>query len=141
MGFFSSLFGKKSPDVINLPGPGTFSVPIVGESHYQQALESICGRRKVDGEEKLVKAMLILDNANPVDKLAVRVEINGLTVGHLSKKDARQYRAQLKQARRPNAIIACQAEIRGGWERPKGKGQVDRGHYGVWLDLPTDEDD
>jgi hypothetical protein len=135
MGFFSN-----KPPVINLPGPGTFSVPIVGESHYQPALESICGRRKEEGENKLVQAMLILDDANPVDKLAVRVEINGKTVGHLSREYARQFRSELKKAGRPKAIISCQAEIRGGWERQKGKGKdTDRGHYGVWLDLQVDD--
>ena len=138
MNFLSWLFGNKSAtqDVINLPGPGTFSLPIAGESHYQEALESICGKRKEEGENKIVQAMLILDDLNPHDKLAVRVEINGMTVGHLGREHARQYRSELKKAGHPNALGSCKAEIRGGWERRKGKGKdTERGHYGVWLDL------
>lgn len=135
MGFLSWLFGDKST-VIDLSGPGTFSLPVVGESHYQEALESICGKRKEDGEEKIVKALLILEDSNPHDKNAVRIEINGKTVGYLSREYARQYRKELKKAGRPRVTTSCEAEIRGGWERDGGK---DRGHYGVWLDLPIED--
>ena len=93
-------------------------------------LETICGPRKWEGEEKEVQATLILDNKNPHDNQAVRVEINGLVVGHLKKEHARQYRKQVKH---PQAT--CRAEIRGGWE----KSPTNRGHYGVWLDLPVTE--
>lgn len=109
-----------------LPGSGDFSFPIVGESYHQAALEAICGLRKKEGERKIVEAVLVLENNNPHDKLAVRVEINGQTVGHLSRSDARHYRAQYSHL----AWASCRAIIKGGWQRGP-----DRGHYGVNLDL------
>lgn len=56
MGLFSWLFGSnetfskiilQGADVTN--GPGAFEVNVVGESHYQAALESICGGRNESG--------------------------------------------------------------------------------------------
>jgi hypothetical protein len=38
-------------------------------------------------------AILTLENDNPYDRNAVRVDIDGLTVGHLSRSDARRFRA------------------------------------------------
>ena len=51
MGLFNRLFGRSSKDKImtnttKLLRPGTFLIDIVGESRYQSALESICGRRQ-----------------------------------------------------------------------------------------------
>ena len=52
MGFFSRLFGfgQSSPGSrpgisAHLRGSGAFALPIVGESHYQEALGAICGPR------------------------------------------------------------------------------------------------
>jgi hypothetical protein len=117
----------------DLPGPGTFSLPIVGESKYQTNLEWICGVRTENGEDRVVTATLILENSNPYDQNAVRVDIEGLTVGYLSRDLAKQYRARLQQAGHPTLRSTCSANIRGGWDR----GRRDKGHYGVWLDLPV----
>jgi hypothetical protein len=123
MGLFSWLFKPKASE---LRGPGSFSIEVVGESHYQAVLESICGKRKEAGENKFVVAELILDDANPHDNQAVRVEIYGNVVGHLSRAMAKKYRTSKRAAR-----SRCQANIRGGWKR-KGN---DLGSYGVWLDF------
>jgi hypothetical protein len=98
-------------------------------------LEAICGRRKVDGEEKLVQATLILEDSNPYDNQSVRVDIQGKTVGYLNRTNASKYRQALKDAGYPNITATCSAMIVGGWERAG-----DRGHYGVKLDLPIDDD-
>jgi len=116
----------RAENVTVKPGSGTFSVEVVGESYYQQNLEAICGKRTAKGEHKLVTATLILDDSNPHDNQAVRVEIEGKIVGHLSREMARKYRAS-----RPEKMAQCGANIRGGWRR-KGN---DLGDYGVWLDL------
>jgi hypothetical protein len=76
---------------------------------------------------------LVLDDDNPYDSLAVRVEIRGCIVGHLSRENAREYRRQLKKAGHPALTASCKALIVGGWDRGGG----DRGHFGVRLDLPT----
>ena len=119
----------------HLRGSGAFALPIVGESHYQEALEAICGPRSDEGEDRRVEARLVLENDNPHDSMAVRVDIQGQTVGHLSREHARQYRKQLERAGCASTDAYCKARIRGGWDRGEG-GQ---GHYGVFLDLSMDD--
>jgi hypothetical protein len=118
---------------VNLPGPGRFDVETVGESHYQDALEAICGPRTEDGEDRVVEAWLVLEDANPYDALAVRVDIDGHVVGYLSRVNARVYREQLAAQAVGVVRASCLARIRGGWDR----GPDDQGFYGVFLDLPT----
>ena len=117
----------------SLPGPGTYEFDIVGESAYQDSLESICGGRSEDSAEFQTEAILVLENSNPHDSLAVRVDIQGKTVGYLSRKDARNYRKQLEQLGHPNVTCSCKAMIVGGWQRSR----TDRGNFGVKLDLPV----
>jgi hypothetical protein len=121
------------PDEVEIRGNGCFALEIVGESHYQKNLESICGPRKEEGEDLITDACLILEDNNPYDNKAVRIDISGLTVGHLSRETARLYREQLNQSGHPRAIGFCKARIKGGWKR-RGN---DIGHYGVWLDIPV----
>lgn len=117
----------------NLPGPGTYEFDIVGESKYQEALESICGGRTEDSAELATQAVLVLEDSNPHDNMAVRVDIQGKTVGYLSRKDARNYRKQLQQLGHPGITCSCNAMIVGGWQRSP----TDQGHFGVKLDLPV----
>jgi HIRAN domain-containing protein len=155
MGLFSWLFGSepaartprqfrkqsslsdRQPAVpaADLPGPGTFSVEVIGESHYQAAFERICGPRNPDGEDCVVRATLVQEDANRYDQNAVRVEISGYLVGYLPRDTARSYRDRLCQAGHAGITAECAANIRGGWDRGNG----DRGRYGVWLDLPVVE--
>ena len=72
-----------------------------------------------------------LKDENPHDSMAVRVDINGTTVGYLSRDHARTYRRGLSKAGYGTANAYCEALIRGGWDRGEG----DRGFYGVYLDL------
>ena len=116
-----------------LPGPGTYEFDIVGESKYQDALEAICGGRTEDGAEHQTEAVLYLEDSNPYDNLAVRVDIGGHTVGYLSRKDARSYRQQLRQLGHERIVCRCDAMIVGGWRRSR----TDQGHFGVKLDLPV----
>lgn len=118
----------------HLQGSGAFALAIVGESHYQEALKAICGPRSDEGEDRRVEARLVLEDDNPHDSMAVRVDIQGLTVGYLSREHARQYRNQLEKAGHASADAYCKARIRGGWDR----GERRQGYYGVYLDLPVD---
>lgn len=142
MGFFARLFGAAQSQAqvppgmrAYLEGPGTFALPVVGESHYQRALETICGPRSDEGEDRRVEARLVLEDDNSYDPLAVRVDIEGLTVGYLSREHARQYRARLGKAGYAHADAYCRARIRGGWDR----GDRGKGYYGVYRDLPVDD--
>ena len=135
MGLFSRLFGsrnKKTEIPINLRGPGTFFIEIVGESNYQESLIKIAGNYSKDGVEKEVLAKLIHENDNPYDNKAVSIEIGGYKVGHLSKSAARYYRKKVIEHGQEGQLAICNAKIRGGWKR----GKTDIGYYGVVLDLP-----
>ena len=141
MGFLSLILNvlarrvglSDSGATASLPGPGTYSIEVVGESHHQSTLEAICGGRTEEGHWMEVTATLVHEDANPHDSNAVRVEIDGRKVGYLSSANARQYRKKLKEAGYPGITAACSAVIVGGWDRGDG----DRGHFGVKLDLPT----
>lgn len=115
-----------------IDGPGEFDFDIVGESFYQQNLSKICGRKTEDGHRLFTTATIIPYDTNPKDDQAVRVEINGLIVGHFAKDSARTYRSQLLKNGIAGSAITCNAIIVGGWDRGSG----DTGHFGVKLDLP-----
>ena len=125
-----AMEGDSSSTSILLEGNGGFAMAVVGESHYQSGLEAICGPRSADGEDRVVEARLFPEDDNAYDAQAVRVEIGSHTVGYLSRPAAREYRAYVR--RYPISTVRCRARIRGGWERAA----KDKGHYGVWLDLP-----
>jgi len=63
--------------IVNIPGPGTYSIDVVGESFYQYALEQICGGKAEDGHKRVVTAFLICEDKNPYDSRAVAVTIHG----------------------------------------------------------------
>ena len=74
---------------------GAFGVIVVGVSFCQKALEKICGGRYEESVEMLMQAVIISYDDNPYDAYAVRIEINGETVGHLGRKDARKWRSKM----------------------------------------------
>ena len=136
MGILSGLinkFAKPQQAKVQLTGPGAFEYKIVGEAKYQRALETICGGRTEEGIKKNVQAILIPESYNPQDKHAIRVSIQGHTVGYLSKVNAKTYRKKMKAAGFSAKPAACSAMIVGGWDY----GRHDRGHFGVKLDLPV----
>ncbi len=140
MGLFSRLFGSdessstitmQTADITN--GPGTYTVDVVGESHYQEALESICGGRNEDSQRQEVEAFLVPENDNPHDSNAVRIYIQDQTVGYLDRETARSFRKMMAEIGLTEVAAKCNAIIVGGWDRGGG----DQGHFGVKLDLPT----
>jgi hypothetical protein len=133
MGLLSFLFGGKetSQPTINYERSGDYSFDIVGESHYQDALDEICGGRTENGHKKTVQASIVHEDENKYDNKAICVMIRGKTVGYFNREDARLYRKLLKDNGSAGETATCSARILGGWERAKG----DKGHYGVKLDL------
>ena len=102
-------------------------------NHTISEHEALCGGRTSDSADKKVQAHLVLEDDNKYDPQAVRVDIEGKTVGYLSRETAREYRTRLRQTGHPRLVGVCKATIRGGWDR----GAKDQGFYGVWLDLPS----
>ena len=46
-------------------GNGTFSLEVVGKSYSQQALDRVCGGRTGESQDRVVTAVLVLDDDNP----------------------------------------------------------------------------
>jgi hypothetical protein len=105
----------------------------VGESHYLEAFELICGPRTDESVDLVVEATLVHEDDNLVDAMAIRIDVEGHTVGYLRREVAREYRSVIRNAGYPGVSARCQANIRGGWDR----GLRGQGNYGIWLDLPT----
>jgi hypothetical protein len=140
MGLFASLFVSKAPEqpsgkkeFMYLMGSAKFELEITGEEQYQAALEALCGPRVPKGVNLYETASLKLEDKNPQDKNAVRIEIRGKQVGYLSPKAASLFRQQLIARGIPKGVGQCAAVIRGGWISSDGR----KGPYEVWLDTPT----
>jgi hypothetical protein len=111
------------------PGPETFDVEVVGESHYQSNLRKIAGPQSEEGVRVECTAILVLEVGNPHDANAVRVDIGTLTVGYLKRTEAPAVRQALAGAGiASGGAVEVAALIVGG--------RNDQ-NYGVWLDIPT----
>src|SRR5690606_10267292 len=114
------------PMHIELSGPGTFAVEVVGVSQYQRVIQ--CAGEPAE----IVTATLVLEGDNPHNDQAVAVTIEGERAGYLSRAKARAYRADLAAAGAADAVVRCKAKIVGGFETRDGA----RAHLGLKLDLP-----
>ena len=74
------------------------------------------------------QAMLVPENDNPEDANAVRVDIEGETVGHLSRRNATLWRSKMISENR-SGVVMRPVEI--VWDRS----YVAEGSYGVLLDI------
>jgi hypothetical protein len=110
---------------------GDFDIDIVGESHYQSALERIAGGKDRDSAELECTATIVLEDSNPHDGNAVRIDIAGQTVGYFPRDDAKTYRCVLAKAGSPRATLTVPAMIVGGWKR----GAANEGSFGVKLNM------
>ena len=108
---------------------------VVGESYYQDALSGICGGKTEDGHNHACLAALVREPDNEYDEHAVAVYIDGLQVGYLPRQDARSYGPVLRKLAKSKHLGACDAQIKGGWDRGNG----DEGSFGVTLFLAEPE--
>ena len=132
-----SWSGRLEVDPKRLAGlseyPGTYTLDIVGESHYQAELEEICGGRVLGGHNREEQALL-LPYQNPHDAAAVGVLMGEeKLVGHLSREDDRQVRRAMIAMGLDGCTLKVPALIVGGWDNGDGR----PGHFGVKLDLPA----
>ncbi len=104
---------------------GDDDLEVVGESFYQEALQSLVG----NGGQRVripVHAVLSAESNNSYDANAISVWIGGRQVGHLSREAAQALRpGLLALERRHDAAIALPGVVTGG-----GDG---RPNYGVFL--------
>jgi hypothetical protein len=109
MGFLHRLFGLSQGNVL-APGCG-WTVPVVGESHYQDDLGRLYREHGGTEHDVKVEAVLLPEDGNAFDINAVRVEIRSCTVGYLERELAAAYRDAL-------GLVGgqCSAKIVGGFE-------------------------
>lgn len=125
--------GNKIDDskVSKLAGFGDCDIDVVGESNYQKNLEQIVGERNPKGIKIKTKAVVWLEDDNDYDKKAVCIDIDGKTVGYLSRDDAREFRKFITSNKVSGDEWLVDALIRGGGNRA-GEWLS----YGVKIDLP-----
>jgi len=109
----------------NLPRSGSYNFDIVGEASYQDTLDQLAGGKTDAGVHVQKFATLIMEKNNPFDRNAVRVDIEGHTVGYLSRTHAKRFRKTINRSH-----CVAPALITGGWKRAGSKG-----NYGVKLNF------
>lgn len=113
------------------PTLGQYNCEIVGEGSNQPTLKRLAGNHGARSAKVYATAMLVPYSTNPHDDKAVRVDINGCTVGHLSRGDARAFRRRLSANKLGAVPTACGALVMGGFVMREGE----LAHYGVRLDI------
>lgn len=81
-----------------LPRSGAYTFDIVGEASYQNALDQLAGGKTDAGVHVKKWATLIIEKNNPFDPNAVRVDIEGQTVGYLSRTHAVRFRKTINRS-------------------------------------------
>ena len=99
----------------------SYAYNIVGEQSYQNNLKKIAGPKEEESKFFECYAKVSSEPFNQYDKNAVKVEINGLLVGYLSRGEAAKLAGKVV-----NKTVA--AVIDGGW-----KDEESTGSYGVKL--------
>jgi hypothetical protein len=120
-----------APEAVTIGGDRRLE--IVGESHHQDALLELAGRRPYGGVELVAVAELVPEPDHPVDPLAVSIRIEGRPVGYLRHEDAERLHGAIARVRRRDGRATCRATVRGGWDR----GRSDVGSFGVVLLVPA----
>ena len=103
---------------------GDDSTRAVGVSHYQVDLRAIAGEGDVRHE---VVAQLVREPDNPHDPGAIAVQIDGRTVGYLSRDENTRWRDVVETIESHGHSAAVEAVI---------AGRADS-YLGVFLRLPT----
>ena len=137
MGVSVGLFSKKPAKTGEVLLPGGWTVEVVGESHYQDALEAIAGGKTQHACRLEKWAHLVREPDNPYDRNAVAVHIDGVKVGHLAREDAASYSIIFDELLQRHGLRpVCLATIIGGWRRYSESGTIEsEGSYGVELAL------
>lgn len=113
---------------LRLRGGGKYESEVVGTARFRPALEKICDDTQRDA--KIVEAVLVWDDGGRARK-AVRVDVQGLTVGYLPAELAEAYHQRLAESGYPDARSICNAKISVRLHSVGGDPD-----YAVRLDLP-----
>ena len=108
--------------------PDSFPFEVTGESHYQDALAAIVGGHNREGHAFVCRADLRPEPGNRFDPNAIRVVIQGRTVGYVPRTATARIHAAIAEL----GPLVATARIDGGWRT----NQHDAGHFGVKLAIP-----
>lgn len=117
-------------DIYEWPDEGYYDFDIVGESYYQKALKRFAGQNDEHVDNREYRALLIPEYDNRYDSNAIRVDINGATIGYISRENAGDFRDRLESNQLTGQITACKAIVTGGGER-----DGEKWWYGARLNL------
>lgn len=106
----------------------SYTFDIVGEQSYQKNLKKIAGSKEEESKFFECLAVVSSEPSNQYDKNAIKVEINGLLVGYISKVEAARLAGKAVNKTVP-------AVINGGW-----KDDDTEGNYGVKLAINNPSD-
>jgi hypothetical protein len=112
------------------PALDEYDFEVVGESNYQHILSALSETANPN-DEKTGLAILVPEDTNPYDNKAVKVTMQGLTIGYLSREDARSYRRRLATKKLGMVAASCGVLITGGHMLKDGT----RAHFGAQLDM------
>lgn len=113
------------------PEIGNYDVEVVGESNYQPVLKALMGDPNDPEMDGKGTAILVPEDNNPYDNKAVKVTVQGFTIGYLSREDARSFRRRLSAKKLGMVPTSCCFEITGGYTLKDGS----QAFYGAMLDL------
>jgi hypothetical protein len=118
----------KKQQMIIMDNDGSFQIEVVGESHYRANLRKIAGSCEDDAVEVVKTAYLVPEPRNAHDPNAVRVDVDQLTVGYLTRPVA----AQLSPVLRRLELVAVQTQAQiSAFEGAS--------NYSVWVDGSIEE--
>ena len=99
---------------------GDRQVDVVEEADYQDVLERMAGGRTRFGAMKPVIALLSREPDHAHDKNAVRVDVDGETVGYVEKWDAKAIQPLMLKLQKAGHPAWVRGTIVGGWEDDSG---------------------
>lgn len=109
------------------PALGDFEFEVVGESHYQRAIESLV---RMHGTWTEFEVQIVPEIDNPHDHMAVAIKRDGQLLAYMARRDARSYRRRLASLRLGRGPATCGARIIGGHQTAAGPAM-----FGLQLDI------
>ena len=139
MGLFNWLIGSTPAPTseaalqpIHLARGRGYTFELVGESHFQDTLDAICGGKCEEGHKLPIAAQICFHEDNPHDPNAIVILVDRKPVGYVPRDIAAGMRSELLALNPDERPVTCDAKITGGWRRGDDD---DEGHYGVKLSL------
>ena len=130
MEIVTALYAEQEP--VFIEGDGHYKLKVIAEPCHQNYLKSLCGGYSIKGSNHEIVVKLHYENCSQRDKNAIRVVVNGGTVGYLSPKHARLYRNRIEKTRQEGIVVSCNARILSG----KRVWFFKKPDFSIWIDLP-----